>query len=88
MGVQSGQLTHMGDIHFQYAEYCSRRKGESGLEVRAGFLEEVRSGVRKGTLSSAGREKRWAPGGWVERSIAGRMAFGQHGMRTQAWPSS
>lgn len=43
VGVQGGQLAHMGDIHFQYAEYCSRRKGESGLEVRAGFLEEVRS---------------------------------------------
>lgn len=63
VGVQGGQLEHMGDIHFQYAEYCSRRKGESGLEVRAGFLEEVRSCVRKGIQSSAGREKRWAPGG-------------------------
>lgn len=46
--VGGGQLAHMSDIHFQCAECCCRRKREPDWEVRAGFLEEVRSCHWKG----------------------------------------
>lgn len=39
-------------------------EGEPDWEVRAGFLEEVMPGVRKGPQSSIGKKKGWTPG-WV-----------------------